>query len=75
MSVEPHVKNLIHTIVWSKHIKGSTERYLLRQKHSLKIFGIIPFIKLQVTLKKQLNGGSNLVFYAQSAITVISERG
>ena len=31
----------------SKHMKGSKERYLLGQKHSLHIFGIIPFVKLQ----------------------------
>ena len=33
----------------SKHIKGSKERYLLLlgQKHSLQIFGVIPFVKLQ----------------------------
>ena len=31
----------------SKHIKDLKERYLLGQKHSLQMFGIIPFIKLQ----------------------------
>ena len=31
----------------SKHIKGSKERYLLGQKHTLQIFGKIPFVKLQ----------------------------
>ena len=31
----------------SKHIKGSEERYLLGQKQSLQIFGVIPFVKLQ----------------------------
>ena len=31
----------------SKRIKGSNERYLLGQKQSLHILGIIRFIKLQ----------------------------
>ena len=43
----------------SKHVKGSKERYLLRQKHNLLIFGVIPFIKLwcpfTVTLKLPIN--------------------
>ena len=30
-----------------KHIAGSTERYLLGQKHNLQTFGVIPLIKLQ----------------------------
>ena len=28
-------------------MKGSTERYLLGQKHDLQIFGETPFVKLQ----------------------------
>ena len=31
----------------SKHTKGSKECYLLRQKHNLQIFRVIPFIRLQ----------------------------
>ena len=31
----------------SRHIKGSKESYLFRQKHNLQIFGVIPFVKLQ----------------------------
>ena len=31
----------------SKHVKGSTERYLLGQKYNLHIFGVILFMKPQ----------------------------
>ena len=31
----------------SKHVKGSKERYLLEQNTSMRIFGVILFIKLQ----------------------------
>ena len=31
----------------AKHTKGSKERNLLGQKHSLQIFGVVPFVKLQ----------------------------
>ena len=31
----------------SKKIKESKERYLLGQKRSLQIFGVMPFVKLQ----------------------------
>ena len=32
----------------SKHIKGSKERlFIITQSHSLQIFGVIPFVKLQ----------------------------
>ena len=34
----------------SKHLKCSTERCLLGQKHNLQIFGVIPFVKLQIRL-------------------------
>ena len=30
-----------------KLVKGSMERYSLGQKHNMRIFGVIPFIKLQ----------------------------
>ena len=39
--------NKVNRHTRSKHIKGSKERYLLGQKYNLKIFGVIPFIKLQ----------------------------
>ena len=33
---------------WIKHIKGSNERlFIMTQTHSLQIFRVIPFIKLQ----------------------------
>ena len=33
--------------LWSKHIKGSTERLFIRtQTHNLQIFVVIPFVKL-----------------------------
>jgi len=35
--------------------KGSNECYLLRQKHWLQMFGVVPFVKLQND-KQQLNG-------------------
>ena len=32
----------------SKHIKGSKERlFIVTQTHSLQMFGVIPFVKLQ----------------------------
>ena len=31
----------------SKRIKGPKELYLSGQKHSLQIFGVIPFVRLQ----------------------------
>ena len=31
----------------SQHKKGPEERCLLRQKHNLRIFGVIPFMMLQ----------------------------
>ena len=30
-----------------KNIKDSKERYLLGQKHNLKIYGVIPIVRLQ----------------------------
>ena len=43
----------------SKHVKGSKERYLLRRKHNLQSFGVIPFIKpwcpFSITLKLPVN--------------------
>ena len=45
--------------ICSKLMKGSKERLFIRtQTHSLQIFGVIPFVKLQKkhTLKQQLNG-------------------
>ena len=35
------------TKCWSKHIKGSEERYFIRPKHNMQIFGVIPLIQLQ----------------------------
>ena len=35
------------TLIRSKHMKGSKECYLLEQKHTLQIFGVVPIIKLQ----------------------------
>ena len=41
----------VNTAEWvsygSKHIKSPKERYLLRQKQHLQIFGVIPYVKLQ----------------------------
>ena len=37
-----------------KHMKGSTERYLLGQKHNLQIFGVIPQLSIAAT-KRRLN--------------------
>ena len=42
---------IIKKSIKSKHLKCSTERYLLEQKRSLQIFGVIPFVKLQTTVK------------------------
>ena len=44
---------------WSKiqTQKGSNERlFILTRTHSMQIFGEIPFIKPQTTLKQQING-------------------
>ena len=40
----------------SKHIKGSKERCLSGQKHSLQIFGVTTLSSYKTTLKQQLNG-------------------
>ena len=35
------------SVLRSKHIKSSSERYLLGQKHNVQIVGVIPVVKPQ----------------------------
>ena len=42
------LSDFLSLIVCFKHIKGSKERYIIiRKKHNMRIFGVMPFIKLQ----------------------------